>query len=620
MRRVILVFSVIFSFCFPRSFSSSFERTADAGAKARKTTPTTATDGTHVCGNVSGIWTAECSPYYVDCEIHIPTDSMLLIEPGCSIIFTGHYKFCVDSNAVLKAIGTPTDSIVFTAQDTVLTDSTGGHHGIRFYHAAEGCTLMYCRIEYGNAFGDHPDNCGGGIYCEYSSPMIENNTISKNSADHGGGIGCLYSSNPTIANNTISGDLARSSGGGIYCNRSSPEVVNNTIFRNSANHRGGAIYCEWYSNLTITNNQIDENTAADDCGGICCLISNPTLANNTISRNSAQRGGGVWCDNSRPIISNNIITENSAVNGGGIFCRHNSNPTIISNIISRNSAIGGSGIYCLASNPTVINNAINRNSAWIGGGICCEWYSSPVLVNNTISENSADGGGGIYCRESNLTVFNSILWQNTASLGSEIFVRHSGDRPCILFVAYTDIDSSECYIETGSEIIWGPGNINADPLFADSLFHLSETSPCIDAGAESIYVPIWGTVIYAPGYDFEGGDRPQGAGWDIGADEYGSSIIAEHSQNKPKAMEISVYPNPFNSSCVIAAPAEATIEICNLLGKVVKKFPSSAKDRGMRRYIWQPDKSIPAGIYLVCATTPQRATTAICAKRIVYLK
>lgn len=35
---------------------------------------------THIpAGNVSGIWTASGSPYYIDGEVHVPTDSMLII-------------------------------------------------------------------------------------------------------------------------------------------------------------------------------------------------------------------------------------------------------------------------------------------------------------------------------------------------------------------------------------------------------------------------------------------------------------------------------------------------------------------------------------------------------------
>jgi len=74
-------------------------------------------------------------------------------------------------------------------------DTAEGHHGIRFYYAADGCTLMYRRIEYGNAFGDWPDDCGGGTYCGWSfSPTMTNNTTSGNSANcNGGGIWAISS-------------------------------------------------------------------------------------------------------------------------------------------------------------------------------------------------------------------------------------------------------------------------------------------------------------------------------------------------------------------------------------------------------------------------------------------
>ncbi|MCD6418015.1 right-handed parallel beta-helix repeat-containing protein [bacterium] len=557
---------------------------------------------THIpAGDVFGIWEAAGSPYYIDGEVHIPTDSMLLIEPGCSIIFTGHYKFCVDSNAVLRAIGTEMDSIVFTAQDTVLTDSTGGHHGIRFSYAADGCTLMYCRIEYGNAFGDYPDYYGGGIYCYHSSPTIENNTIIENSAAlHGGGIYCWNYSSPIIVNNTISGNSAEVHGGGICC---------------------------WDS-------------------------SSPEISNNKINGNSAATGGGIYCWNSSPTISNNTISENSADWGGGILC-WGSSPTIENNKISRNSAGYGGGIYCDNSNPTIINNTIIGNSADYGGGILCGYNSSPIISNNTISGNSADDhGGGVFCEYNSYPIiFNTILWQNTASTGNEIYVDYceygGTPYPCTLFVAYTDIDPGDCYVEgdTAGVIIWGDGNINADPLFADTLFHLSASSPCIDAGAESAYVSIWDTVIYAPEYDFEGGARPYGAGWDIGADEYGSSIIARHSENKPRLIEIFAYPNPFNSSCVIFVETQnlaslPTIAIYDFRGNVVYKLPPLSsnsflpKEKGESfpllgeretqrvrgRFTWAPDEKIPSGIYLVRATILQQNKSVICTKRIVYLK
>ena len=97
---------------------------------------------TFVSGAVSGVWDSTGSPFYVTDSVCVPTGDSLRIGPGVEVIFQGHYKFCVDSNAVLKAIGTAADSIIFTAEDTLmfhfipyytdLVDSiTGGHYGIR---------------------------------------------------------------------------------------------------------------------------------------------------------------------------------------------------------------------------------------------------------------------------------------------------------------------------------------------------------------------------------------------------------------------------------------------------------------------------------------------------------
>jgi hypothetical protein len=161
-----------------------------------------------VSGDQWGSWTKENSPYNVVGEVHVPGESTLVIEPGVLVNFQGHYKLVVDSLATLRAIGTASDSIHFTAQDTAT-----GWHGIRFLNANEDSQVSFCQLEYGRAVGS-----GGAIYCYNSSPTISNNRISKNSAGQsGGGIYC-YNNNGLIENNIISDNLSLSQlgyGGGI---------------------------------------------------------------------------------------------------------------------------------------------------------------------------------------------------------------------------------------------------------------------------------------------------------------------------------------------------------------------------------------------------------------------
>ena len=187
---------------------------------------------TEVHGSVSGVWEASGSPYLVTGELHVPTDSSLRIMPGCSVIFQGHYKFCVDSAASFKAIGTEEDSIYFTSYYPEL-----GHHGIRLNRSAESCSLVYCKIEYGNATDDDDssltlDDYGGGICCYRSNLDVINCRIRDNSAIFGGGIAFFYS-NVNIKNNTIEDNYADWRGGGIYCENSTPVISKNIIRKSS---------------------------------------------------------------------------------------------------------------------------------------------------------------------------------------------------------------------------------------------------------------------------------------------------------------------------------------------------------------------------------------------------
>lgn len=91
---------------------------------------------------------------------------------------------------------------------------------------------------------------------------------------------------------------------------------------------------------------------------------------------------------------------------------------------------------------------------------------------------------------------------------------------------------------------------------------------------------------------------------------YGSSGIKSWTSRAPGSIYIAAHPTPFNSSCMISASEGAAIEILDLQGRIVGAFDETPA-------LWQPNKEIGSGVYLVRARTQDGATNT---RRIVYLK
>lgn len=339
---------------------------------------------TDVSGSVSGIWDMSGSPYNVVDSICVPTGETLHIMPGVKVVFQGHYKFCVDSAAVLKAIGTETDTITFFPADT--GEWSPNWNGIRFYNSSDACSLMYCEIAYDQANGNsQDDSCGGGIFCRYSDITIKNCYVRNNTAKYdGGGIYCYYST-PIIDSNVISGNTTDSQGGGIYIhipNYDTIRVSDNIIVENGSSSwdNGGGIYIS--GSGVIENNTLSENygSAIYWYYGYTRSIINNIISNNHDRGIDAGNYGNV-------VISNNDIIGNGRE---GIYCRDIDSCLVVNNTITYN---GRDGVYFYVEggNTMIIEgNNIYGNSS----GISIYFYSngSVIIERNYISNN---GGGDI---------------------------------------------------------------------------------------------------------------------------------------------------------------------------------------------------------------------------------
>ncbi|HHE39096.1 MAG TPA: hypothetical protein ENL20_11090, partial [Candidatus Cloacimonetes bacterium] len=208
------------------------------------------------------------------------------------------------------------------------------HDPVVTFENGEGLNSMLSGFTIANGYGSgyQPNAEGGGIYCtNHSDPYLQNLLITNNSA--------------------------RSRGGGVYCHFSDPTLENITISENNITGYGyGGGINFYHSNPTLINVIISGNSSSGSYdgghgGGMYCENSDPILIDVTIRDNVAgTNGGGIYCTNSSyPQLSNVRICNNSATyNGGGIYCQWNS--TINFNSESRsniylNQSANGSDLY-----------------------------------------------------------------------------------------------------------------------------------------------------------------------------------------------------------------------------------------------------------------------------------
>lgn len=243
--------------------------------------------------------------------------------------------------------------------------------------------------------------------------------------------------------------------------------------------------------FTITGGNADGSTFVQEFGGGMLNFdsSSPTLVNCVFLRNHADTGGGAYSFASSPVFINCTFTGNIAdSSGGGVFnIGDSASPILTGCIFSGNRAgdYGGAGI---------------RN-----------FNASATLTNCTFSGNEANAGDGIYNDLSTLVLTNSILWEDTiASAFTSSTTGFNSISVNPLFVRDPD---------AGDDGYWG----TEDDDYGD--FHLTDASPCIDAGTNTP-VDVDDEEVDLPGEDMDGevrisdGDFDEIKIIDIGADEF----------------------------------------------------------------------------------------------------
>lgn len=412
---------------------------------------------------------------------------------------------------VVVAPGTYREHIVVPARPIVLVSEqgaekttidgggSGGNRGSVVTIDANATNLVMVQgftIRGGYVEGDFA--YGAGIHCPGGTPIIIDNVV-RDCKTYGykrsHGAGLYLTGRATVVNNVFRDNIAIG-------------------FKRGANFAGAGIYATagvFLGNEVIDNQLVSANSINDrlrDARGAGAYLAGSTwfLGNRVLGNYGAHFseiawGGGLYLTGS-PLVALNQIRNNSAnanrAYGGGIACAPGSTPTIENNVIADNVAQG----------------AVGRTDGGQGGGIYVDSGSRPVIAYNTIVYNRVSAnpgiGGGIKSNGGAPTITGCILWDNT-------YWKNGADQRVTSFHGVAASAVNYCLIGDGQ--FTGMNDNFRDRPLLNGLYHLSNGSPCIDAGELSPTLVMTTDVDNAPRF-LDGTGRGDTGRIDIGASEY----------------------------------------------------------------------------------------------------
>ena len=293
--------------------------------------------------------------------------------------------------------------------------------------------------------------------------------------------------------------------------------------------RGGALLMEpgtiFVSDCLFLSNQ------ALSGGAVYIEESSPTFQRCSFANNQTMpsgSGGAVYCRNGAsesPTFVACLFEKNLATFGGAVLAFNFISPVFNECLFSGNTSVsyrgaGAGGALLVTGNNTarLINCVLADNTAPQGGAIFHSVGAELELHNCTVARNHAlDGQGGGVWFSGETVCLNSVFWGNTATEAESVEDEqlHSVDQ--------NELELNFSCVEGLTGDLEGIGNIGDDPAFADpdgrdgvpgtgdEDYHLTDGSPCVDAG-DPDFEP-------EDPFDFDGDERIRECRVDIGFDE-----------------------------------------------------------------------------------------------------
>ena len=500
-----------------------------------------------VLGLQSGTWSSDTIRVTGDVKVQ---DS-LRIQAGTTVLFDNYYCIKVENGASLTALGTESDSILFTVADTTgfyaFNVGRGGWNGIRMDKAGKA-KFDYCRFQYGKAALD--DDQDGGALRIFDCRDVE------------------------IGHSTLFCNFSREHGGALNAENSKVVVHDCMVNNNLTYTKLDTVYFMYGGGLRFLKCEVD--------------ITDTDFRYNN---GESAIGGALSIDSCSINIDRCRFDHNYGINGAGLYLiRCYDNPCSITNSLFANNTSGhfGGGLAISDSSPLVANlTVVNNHSIGVNcGGIFFYQQSSPVLWNCIVYGNT-----------------NEIPLDEPVQMWSWTYDDYAPEfHNCLVQYGFENISNHE--IITVYE-----NCIDEDPIFANpdnENFRLSTESPCVDAGAPETPTEILN------GLDLDGHQRVSDNCIDLGAYEYDLTDILETSQ---KNQLLHIIGNPISMSSYAEIECESAsalfVKVYSIDGKLLSNKNLGKTQIGLNRVeVGELFQSLSSGSYLLVVQAAGRTRVA----------